>query len=389
MFELSRQDLDTLLALLRGRGYTVVGPTVRDRAVVYDEIESTRDLPEGWTDEQEAAHYRLAPTPRRDLFGFVVGPHSFKRFLHPPAVRLWRADRGDRSGRSEGTDLGVTFAGEEAPSHRYAFFGVRPCEIAAIARQDRVFLGGPFVDPTYRANRAGLFVVAVHCTEPKGTCFCASMGTGPRAGGGFDIALTELPGPGGDPIYLAETGTPAGAELLGELAPAAAAESTVTRAAAALDNAAGKMGRQLATAGLKEVLEKSYDSPRWVEVARRCLACANCTMVCPTCFCTSVEDSTDLAGAHAERWRRWDSCFTSDFSYLHGGAVRLSPESRYRQWLVHKLGTWHDQFGTSGCVGCGRCITWCPAAIDITEEARALQTADAKNRPQARGGEAS
>ncbi|QQR73804.1 MAG: 4Fe-4S dicluster domain-containing protein [Holophagales bacterium] len=381
MFQLSRSDLDTLLTLLRQRGYAVVGPTVRDRAVVYDEIESTRDLPEGWTDEQSAGRYRLAHGSNRALFGYVVGPHSWKRFLHPPALRLWRAKRSDRG------DRGTVFEGEERTPRRFAFFGVRPCEIAAIARQDRVFLGGPFVEPTYRGNREGLFVVAVHCTEPKGSCFCASMGTGPRAGGGFDIALTELLSDGREPTYLAEPGSDRGAELLAELSPAEASAELCARAEDEVSRASERMGRSLATDGLKEVLERSYESPRWAEVAKRCLSCANCTMVCPTCFCANVEDTTDLAGATAERWRRWDSCFTTDFSYLHGGAVRFSPESRYRQWLVHKLGTWFDQFGTSGCVGCGRCITWCPAAIDITEEARALQTADAKRRPRALGGE--
>jgi formate hydrogenlyase subunit 6/NADH:ubiquinone oxidoreductase subunit I len=107
-------------------------------------------------------------------------------------------------------------------------------------------------------------------------------------------------------------------------------------------------------------------------VAQRCLACTNCTLVCPTCFCVAVEDTTDLAGDHVERHRRWDSCFTAGHSYVHGGSVHASTASRYRQWMTHKLSTWFDQFGSSGCVGCGRCIAWCPAAIDITEEAAAI-----------------
>jgi ferredoxin len=86
-----------------------------------------------------------------------------------------------------------------------------------------------------------------------------------------------------------------------------------------------------------------------------------------------VTDTTDLTGAVSERTRVWDSCFTASFSYVHGGSVRATIRSRYRQWLTHKLATWFDQFGTSGCVGCGRCITWCPVGIDITEEAAAIR----------------
>jgi Fe-S-cluster-containing hydrogenase component 2 len=133
------------------------------------------------------------------------------------------------------------------------------------------------------------------------------------------------------------------------------------------------MGRTLATDGLREVLLRQLDSPHWDEVGERCLACANCTLVCPTCFCSSVEDVSDLDGSHAERWRRWDSCFNPGFSHIHGGEVRNSTGARYRQWLTHKLATWHDQFGTSGCVGCGRCVTWCPVGIDLTAEAARLR----------------
>jgi len=155
-----------------------------------------------------------------------------------------------------------------------------------------------------------------------------------------------------------------------------AASKDLVAAQQAVDRAAGQMGRTMDTAGIKELLYRSYDHPRWDDVAKRCLTCANCTMVCPTCFCSTVEDTSDLKGEHAERWRKWDSCFTMDFSYIHGGSVRSTPRARYRQWMTHKLATWIDQFGTSGCVGCGRCITWCPVGIDITEEVRAIRESE-------------
>ena len=355
--------LEALFTTLRERGYTLVGPRLRDGAIVYDELECAEELPIGWTEVQDAASYRLARRDDAARFGYTVGPHAWKRYLHPPALRLWRAERDG--------DGGFALNGEPQPPPQYAFIGVRPCDVAAIAIQDRVFTGGAYVDRDYQARRQGAFVVAVHCTEPGGTCFCASMGSGPKANAGFDLALTELVD-GGEPGYLLEAGSERGAEVLAGLDTEPASDDDLAEAERRLLDAAGRMGRELETQGLAEALNRSLDHPRWDDAASRCLACGNCTLACPTCFCNTVEDTTDLTGAFAERTRRWDSCFTLDLSYIHGGPVRPSLMSRYRQWATHKLATWAEQFGTAGCVGCGRCITWCPAAIDLTEEASAI-----------------
>jgi sulfhydrogenase subunit beta (sulfur reductase) len=372
---LSLEGLDALFAALRRRGYRLVGPRLGDGAIVYDEITSAADLPAGWTDVQDGGTYRVVRRGDGAVFGYPVGPHSWKKFLFPASVRLWGAHRTGADGGFQ-----VEPDGGEPPS--YAFIGVRACDLHAIAVQDRVFLGGPHVDPTYKALRERAFVVAVNCGQAGGTCFCVSMKTGPRAAAGFDLALTEVCEDGRHE-FIVETGTDRGADVLRE-APArdgppdaaAVIERTVARAAS-------QMGRTMDTAGIKELLYRNLEHPRWDNVAARCLTCANCTMVCPTCFCSSVEDTTDLTGDHAERWRRWDSCFTMDFSYIHGGNVRNSGKSRYRQWMTHKLASWIDQFGTSGCVGCGRCITWCPVGIDITEEVRAIRAGEAPAPPAA------
>lgn len=360
---LTVQGLEALLRGLRRRGYRVVGPTVRDRTIVYDDIDSVADLPRGWTDEQDGGHYRL--TERKDdmLFGYAVGPHSWKRFLHPPVQPLWQATRhGDET----------TVTAEPISQERFAFIGVRSCELHAIAIQDRVFLGGPHVDPRYQARRRACFLVAVNCGQPGGTCFCTSMGTGPKVQDNFDLALTEINGTEA-PRFLVEAGSASGRDLLAELPGQEATHEDIADAAAVVARSADSMGREMKTDDLHDLLMRNLEHPRWDDVADRCLSCGNCTMVCPTCFCTSVEDSSDLAGTQAARTQRWDSCFTMDFSYLHGGSVRSSTRSRYRQWMTHKLATWHDQFGTSGCVGCGRCISWCPVGIDITEEVGAIQ----------------
>jgi ferredoxin len=359
-----RDGLQALLDALHRREYRVVGPTLRDRAVVYDDIASVSDLPEGWTDEQDGGHYRIARRNDAALFGYAVGPHSWKRFLHPPMLRLWRTERN-----SQGVRVIPT---EPQPSQRFAFIGVRACELHAIAIQDKVFLGGAYVDPHYQSRRHGAFIVAVNCSQAGGTCFCVSMNTGPKAEAGFDLALTEI-FVDGEQLFLLETGTDEGRAVLTELPHRPADAAEIAAAEAVVARTAASMGREMQASDVHELLLRNLEHPRWAEVAQRCLTCGNCTMVCPTCFCTSVEDGSDLAGTETSRSRRWDSCFTTDFSYIHGGSVRASSRSRYRQWMTHKLATWFDQFGTSGCVGCGRCITWCPVGIDITEEVRAIR----------------
>ena len=365
---LELDGFQALFGALVDRGYKILGPTLRDGAIVYDDLRSPADLPAGWTDTQDGGTYRLSRRQDDALFGYSVGPQSWKKFLHPPVVRLWQAQR------SKG---GFQVAEEPAPeSPKMAFMGVRACELNAIAIQDRVFLGGAYVDPGYKARRGRTFIVAINCGQAGGTCFCVSMNTGPKVTSGFDLALTEVIEDGRH-FFVAEAGTDSGAEVLGTLSCRPAGDNEKAAARQIVAKTAGQMGRSLDTNEINGLLSRNSEHPRWDQVAARCLACANCTMVCPTCFCTTVEDVTDLKGEHAERWRKWDSCFTMDFSYIHGGSVRTSPKARYRQWMTHKLATWIDQFGTSGCVGCGRCITWCPVGIDITVEARAIRETDA------------
>ncbi len=374
---LDSPDLGGLFQALHQEGYEIVGPTARDGAIVYETLQSASELPRGKGDAQAPGRYELRERGDSALFAYAVGPHSWKRYLHPPRVTLLRARR-----TAEGLDFE---AGDEAPSRR-AFLGVRPCELAAIALQDRVLMGGPHVDPVYAERRRSCLLIAVTCTHPAATCFCASLGTGPRARSGFDLALTELAEGGHDaPRLLVEIGTPAGAAVVEKLEHRPASEAERASAERILETAASRMERRLETAGLKERLYAHYEDPAWDAIGQRCLACANCTQVCPTCFCTTVVDTASLAAGpdatqSAERQRVWDSCFTLDFSYIHGGSVRTSAGARYRQWLTHKLATWQDQFGTMGCVGCGRCIAWCPAGIDLTVEANGLGAGPATRR---------
>jgi ferredoxin len=369
-FVLGRAGLDALIEALQRRGYTVVGPAEQSRAIVLRELQSGRDLPAGWTDEQDGGTYRLTRRVDDAVFAYNVGPDSWKTFLFPPTLQLWKARRA--------TDGSVAIE-QRAQRPSYAFVGVRTCDLRAIAIQDRIFVGDRFVDPDYAARRRDAFIVSVNCGKAGGTCFCVSMGSGPKAESGFDLSLTELLD-GGEHRFLCEVGSERATEILAELPHRPAREADERLAAGTIERTAASMGRTLDTAGIKELLYENAEDPRWDEVARRCLTCANCTLVCPTCFCSTVADVTDLAGVEAGRSRKWDSCFTLGHSYIHGGSVRDSGRARYRQWLTHKLASWIDQFGSSGCVGCGRCITWCPVAIDITEEAAAIRATDLRHR---------
>lgn len=353
--------LAAMVDWLARAGYAVFGPTVRDGVIVLDEIDDVADLPFGWGDEQHPGAYELVERGDGFAFNHAVGADSWKRFLNPPHTDLLHVRRVDGS---------LVFEEVEPAPPRHAFIGVRACDLAAIAVQDRVFLGRVSVDATYARRRSSSFIVAVNCSTPSESCFCASMGTGPECSGGFDVALTEL-GTGKD-AFLFEAGSARGEQLVAALRGRSVTDADLEEKDAIIERATSAQVRTMPDVAQRRRLSASHASPQWEEIAQRCLSCANCTMVCPTCFCSSVEDAASLDGEVATRRRRWDSCFGLDFSSVHGTPVRSSTASRYRQWLTHKLDTWHDQFGISGCVGCGRCITWCPVGIDLTRELAAI-----------------
>jgi sulfhydrogenase subunit beta (sulfur reductase) len=366
-FLIEASQLQQLFDALQRHGYAIMGPTLRQDELVYAEVRSPEDLPLGWLDEQEAGSFRLVRGEAQTFFGCGVGQHSWKQFLFPAHLRLWQAKRQDSSWRV--TD----FTDEDPP---YAFLGVRACDLAALEVHDRTFIRGRYADPVYQARREKGFIIAVNCTRCGGTCFCASLGTGPRATFGFDLALTEVL-EGGNHYFLVEVGTERGKAILDTLTTRPATPDEVAAAENLVAGAAQSQTRALDTKGLKEFLYNNFENPHWDRVVERCLTCGNCAITCPTCFCHNVTNRVDVTGEVAERWREWEVCFTVEHSYIHGGAIRPSPRSRYRQWLTHKLATWVDQYGCLGCIGCGRCITWCPVGIDLTQEVRWLKEAAA------------
>ena len=355
---LPKSELALLIRDLQNRGYQTVGPRLQDESIVYALINNLKDLPCGIVSEQNPASYRLIHTGKERYFDFIPGSHSWKQFLFPSRHTLFSAMKNGKWQLTEND--------ESVP--RYAMIGVRACELAAIQVQDRVFLRGDFSDPIYRFRREGLFILAVNCLYPNATCFCVSMDSGPRHRAGFDLCMTEL-----DDIFLVEVGSELGRSLLEAREFTLPSAFVQDNARQALERATGSMVRTMETSDLPNLLSDQLDAERWNEVGKRCLSCTNCTLVCPTCFCWDVTDQADILGKSTRRERVWDSCFNLNYSYVVGGNTRPNIRSRYRQWLTHKLGTWKAQFDVLGCVGCGRCITWCPAGIDLTEEIAAIR----------------
>jgi len=356
---LTRQRFGALLALLADAGYRVVGPVHRDGTVVYTDVHSAAELPAGVMVETAPGAVRSSETQLPRMFAWANGPQALKPLLFAPDEALWRVARGD-----DGT---LTFKAANAEPRPLAVIGVRACDLAALRLQDQHFLHAAYRDQHYAARRAQLLLVAVNCTHPAATCFCVATGDGPQAESGFDLLLDEL-----DEGFVVAAGSERGRELLAGLALLPAREDQLRKVASARQTARSVQTRSMPAGDLYDALMAQREHPRWSEVAARCLSCGNCTQVCPTCFCSREQERAQLDGRGSTHVRQWDSCFSEGHSYIHGLVVRGEPRYRYRQWLTHKLGSWHRQYGRSGCVGCGRCIAWCPVAIDICAEAKAL-----------------
>ncbi|KGP63351.1 cytochrome C [Legionella norrlandica] len=359
---LPHETLQNLIDSLQNAGFSCVGPQVRDGAIVYDLLTKVEQLPWGIRDHQSPGEYRLERIPERKAFAFANGPQGIKPLLFKPQETVWRVERNE-----EGKLCFVPHQPDEPP---IAIIGSRSCDLVAMSIQDKVFVESKNPDPRYKKRREQLFIVAVNCTYASENCFCVSAGTGPEVRSPFDILMTEIEGG-----FVVETGSERGKGIINQLHLESATKTQCVDAGNNAQQAASLQKKRIPLDNkreLRDLLFSNLNHLRWDEVANRCLSCGNCTLVCPTCFCHSEIEKPGLDGGASEHQREWDSCFTTGHTYLNGKIIRDDTRKQYRQWLTHKVGSWFDQFDTSGCVGCGRCITWCPVGIDITEELAAI-----------------
>lgn len=357
--QLTRDMFPQLLQVLQAEGYRCIGPQIKDGAILYDNLDSVDQLPRGKQDKQAPGEYRMVENRSLRYFAWANGPQALKPRLFKPRETLWNA--------SIDSTRCITFSETQPEVEPLAVIGVRACDLAALRLQDAHFIEQPVPDPYYSKRREQLFLVAVNCSQPADTCFCVSTGDGPRVTDHYDLVLSEL-----DDCFLIAAGSEKGESILTKLTTTTAIQDNIVVADQEIESAARKQTRTLPSRNLRNTLFDNLDHAQWNDVAERCLSCGNCTSVCPTCFCYSENEQPLLTGDASRHVREWDSCFTQGHSYIHGYVVRPDTRARYRQWLTHKLGSWHDQYGRSGCVGCGRCITWCPVGIDITQETAAI-----------------
>jgi sulfhydrogenase subunit beta (sulfur reductase) len=352
---LLRSRLQSLIDALHQDGYTCIGPQLRDNTIVYDVLDSVEMLPRGLSEQQAPGSYQVSSAGHQRYFAWANGPQALKPLLFQPREALWRSQAGE--------DGRLLFSEIIPAPEPVAVIGVRACDIAALYIHDKHFLQQTYRDPCYLSRRQNLLLVAVNCTHPADTCFCASTGDGPHVSYGYDLALSEL-----DDGFIVEAHTDKGLSIQSRLELDAVTVAQNEIAHADDLHAEQQQTRSLPPGNLQQLLFENLDHPRWEDIAKRCLSCGNCTSVCPTCFCHSEFDDAVLDGSRSTHYRQWDSCFNQGHSYIHGITIRSATRLHYRQWLTHKLGSWHEQYDRSGCVGCGRCISWCPVGIDLTEE---------------------
>ena len=275
-----------------------------------------------------------------------------KNFFFPKTETMMRYMR---------TERGMELSGEEEEAKEAVLFGARPCDVRSFVLLDYLFDQEKYRDSYYIDKREKTTIISLACIHPPySTCFCTSVGGHPMSEEGADVLLTDI----GD-NYLAEFITPKGEKLLEKMGDLPAADGSADEKKKALSESAEKeIKSHIPGKEIKPWLDDNFEHPFWDTIHQSCLACGTCTYLCPTCHCFDISD--EVKGSDGKRIRTWDSCmywlFTKETS---GHNPRTSQKQRWRQRLMHKFKYFVDNFDEIACVGCGRCVRYCPVNIDI------------------------
>ena len=243
-------------------------------------------------------------------------------------------------------------------------FGIRPCDAKALRVMNVNFDNPEFRDPWWVKRLESMTLIGLGCNEPLSTCFCTSLGSEPFNEEGLDVLLFDL-----GENFLARTLTPKGEKLLDEAGVNKDADSTIKKRANALkEESEKKISSSVPTDKLKKKkVNDLFNAPFWDDVAFACINCGTCTFLCPTCWCFDIQD--EITKKQGDRIRNWDSCMFPLFTlHASGHNPRSEKVQRVRQRFMHKLKYYGDKYNNGiACVGCGRCVKYCPVNIDIRD----------------------
>ncbi len=321
--------------------FTLIGPVTDDGQTEFRRIDSVRQLDMAYQSTMLSPGKVYLYKPREELFRFSLDGDL--------EIREPRAD-----------------------DERRVIIGLHSCDTKAVLYLDKTFLGA-FHDPRYEARRNNTVIIELNCETAGKNCFCSSMGTGPylHAETGYDMQLTDF---GSE--YLVELKTDRARSMftVDDVRPAGRDEFVTKQEKE--QRVSATFTKRIDTKGLDVLLRKNSQHRVWrITAEEACLSCSNCVMVCPTCFCYDITDEVSMDRKSARRLRQWDACQDAHFAEVHGGNFRGRRTARLRQFVTHKLAQ-TNQYGVYATVGCGRCITWCPTGIDLTEIAKEVQRSE-------------
>lgn len=314
--------------------YKVIGPVKENSHYIFKEIYSSSDLQMDYPTTMLSPGKMFIYKPREDILRFNI-------------------------------ESSIAIEEIKHEIEKQIIVGIHPCDMHAILYLDRVFLNG-FIDPHYKMRRENSILIAINCSQVLENCFCSSVGTGPylKVHSGYDMVLTDL----GDD-YLVEIKSSRAFNIKGKEANPEIFKLKSEKEKTLLNS----FRKHIDVKGIDELFIKNLDHPVWsITADERCLSCSNCVMVCPTCFCYDIIDEMDMNLKEIIRFRQLDACQDIKFAKVHGGNYRQRRSSRLRQFVMHNL-NYTSQYGLIKTVGCGRCITWCPTKIDLTEITKEIQ----------------